>query len=308
MRIVALVVAAVVVLVVAFLMIFLRRQTISYATRWVGPPQESTDWAPLPGEPDLHLVAVGDMGDSGRRSDSVAAAVSRVDEAQPIDDLLLLGDNVYPDGDPDRIPETVFDPYAAVLEHADLLAIIGNHDVMGGRADEQLEVLGQSGNRWAVEQADTLVVGLDSNELLRDGEEQLDWLDRTLADSGATWRIVAVHHPPYSAGYQGSSLRVREQLAPILERHGVQLVLSGHDHDYQRSTTMDGVNYVVSGAGSGTRRTGRSDFTAESFAWLHFTDIGVYEDRMVVRSVSEDLEMADQVEIAPDGSVTELGP
>ena len=101
---------------------------------------------------------------------------------------------------------------------------------------------------------------------------------------------------------------MREQLAPILERHGVQLVLSGHDHDYQRSITMDGVNYVVSGAGSGTRRTGRSDFTAESFAWLHFTDIGVYEDRMVVRSVSEDLEMADEVEIAPDGSVTELGP
>ena len=124
MRIVALVVAAVVVLVVAFLMIFLRRQTISYATRWVGPPQESTDWAPLPGEPDLHLVAVGDMGDSGRRSDSVAAAVSRVDEAQPIDDLLLLGDNVYPDGDPDRIPETVFDPYAAVLEHADQILLL----------------------------------------------------------------------------------------------------------------------------------------------------------------------------------------
>ena len=83
---------------------------------------------------------------------------------------------------------------------------------------------------------------------------------------------------------------------------------SGHDPDYQRSIPVNGVTYIVTGSGSGTRRTGAADFTAESFAWLGFVDIGVYPDRLVVRSLSEDLEMTDEIEIAPDGAVTELGP
>lgn len=218
-------------LVVAVLMIFLRRQSVSYVTRWIRPPQESVPYEALPAQPELHLVAVSD-----------------------------------PEG--------------------------------------QLRVLGMSGRFWSEERGDVLLVGLDSNRL---DDAQLGWLDGVLGNSDATWKIVALHHPPYSAGYQGSSLRTRERVAPVPARNGVQLVLSGHDHDWQRSNTIDGVNYVVTGSGSGTRRTGAEDFTANSFAWLGFADIGVYPDRLLVRSVSEDLDMSDMVEIAPDGTVTELG-
>ena len=63
------------------------------------------------------------------------------------------------------------------------------------------------------------------------------------------WTIVVLHHPPYSAGYQGSNDRRRATPSRrSFERYGVQLVLSGHDHDYQRSTPINGVTYVVSGA------------------------------------------------------------
>jgi len=78
----------------------------------------------------------------------------------------------------------------------------------------------------------------------------------------------------------------------------VQLVLSGHEHDYERSRPINGVTYVVSGAGSETRRTGREDFTAAAWSWHHFLDISVYPDRLVVRAVNQDVRVFDEVEIA----------
>jgi hypothetical protein len=288
-------VGAVVAVAVLLLFLSFRRQTVSYLTHWKGGPADTTSWAPWSEEPEVHLAAIGDMGDSGSRLDSVAAELTAVDRTQPFAALILLGDNVYPNGDPDRIPETVFAPFAGVIDGADLLAVLGNHDVMDGNGPGQLDVLGTE-RYWSWTQDDTLVVGLDSNDL---DDAQLAWLDRTLAAATQTWRIVAIHHPPYSAGYQGSSPEVREKVVPIVRRHGVQLVLSGHDHDYQRSNVLDGVTYVVSGGGSGTRRTGARDFTAVSFAVPHFLDIAVYRDRLLLRPVSDEGEVGDTVEIRP---------
>ena len=59
---------------------------------------------------------------------------------------------------------------------------------------------------------------------------QAAWLDRDLAASKAPWKIVYLHQPPYSSGNHGSDVKLRNQLAPVLDKHGVQLVLSGHDH------------------------------------------------------------------------------
>lgn len=109
-----------------------------------------------------------------------------------------------------------------------------------------------------------------------------------------------LHHPPYSAGYQGSNDAVRRTFVPVFERHGVQLVLSGHDHDYQRSRPINGVTYVVSGAASGTCGTGEEDFTAVSYSWLHFIEIGVFPDRLVVRAVNSELRVADEAVVPVD--------
>jgi hypothetical protein len=110
-----------------------------------------------------------------------------------------------------------------------------------------------------------------------------------------------LHHPPCSAGYQGSNVAVGRTLVPVFaNHHGVQLVLSGHDHDYQRSRPVNGVTCVVSGAASGTRGTGEADFTAVSYSWLHFVEIGVFPDRMVVRAVNPELRVADEAVVPVD--------
>jgi len=275
-----------------------RDQIYRYSTHLKGSPTETVAWTPFPaGErPELHVAVAGDVGDSGTRLDATAAAISELDARQPLDALALLGDNVYPTGDPAKLDDTVFTPFADLLqEGVELYAVLGNHDVMQGHAAGQVAALGMPGRWWARHEGDVLIVGLDST---RPGDpDQRAWLERTLASATEPWRIVMLHHPPYSAGYQGSNERVRRAFVPLFERYGVQLVLSGHDHDYQRSVPINGVTYVVSGGAAGTRRTGEADFTAVSFSWHHFVEVAVFPDRLVLRAINQHFRVADEAVI-----------
>lgn len=284
---------------VAALVVY-HRQIWSYLTHRKGAPSQTEPYEPLPVAPTplLRLAAIGDIGDSGGLLDASASAMARTGREAPYDVLLLLGDNVYPNGDPARLPETVFGPFDAILDQGtELLAILGNHDVEAGFGDAQMEALGMPARWWARDLGDVLLIGLDSTE--PDDVEQREFLEKTLAGADERWRIVALHHPPYSAGYHGSNTDVREAFSPLFEQYGVQLVLSGHEHDYQRSEPIDDVTYVVSGAGSGARGTGDADFTAMSWSDVHFLDITVYRDRLLLRAVTRDVRVGDEATIRP---------
>jgi Calcineurin-like phosphoesterase len=275
-----------------------------YASHRKGGPDTTVAWTPFTEQdpPAVHLAIAGDVGESGSGLDATAAAIADIGRVQPFDALVLLGDLAYPEGEPSKLPDTVFGPFADVLEQgASLLAVLGNHDVAEEKehVGSLLSALDMPGRWWARTLGDVLIVGLDSNR--PDDPAQLAWLDATLAAATERWRIVVLHHPPFSAGYQGSDEAVRRAFVPVFERHGVQLVLSGHDHDYQRSRPVHGVTYVVSGAAAGTRGTGEEDFTAVSYSWRHFVEIGVFPDRLVVRAVNPELRVADEAFIDPDG-------
>jgi len=65
-------------------------------------------------------------------------------------------------------------------------------------------------------------------------EEQAQWLDRELEASDAKWKIVTMHHPIFSSGGDRDSPDRRAALLPVINKHGVDLVLQGHDHTYAR--------------------------------------------------------------------------
>lgn len=289
---------AVVLLVAVVLVLQYHRQIGSLLTHRKGSPTHTEPYVPFPADdlPAVRVAVAGDVGDSGSRITATGQAVADIVGNDPFDVLLLLGDNVYPKGDPAKLPQTVFGPFGAVLdEGTDLLAILGNHDK--SRSDEQMAALGMPGRWWSTVRGDVLLVGLDSNE--PDNPEQLAWLEATLAASTQTWKIVALHHPPYSAGYQGSDMAARKAFVPLFERYGVQLVLSGHEHDYQRSIPINGVTYVITGAAAGTRRTGDASFTAVSFSWHSFVELGIYPDRIVGRVLNQDDRVADEWVLRP---------
>ncbi len=282
------------------------RQAWSYLTHWRGGPSVSWAPAPLAVAPELRLAAVGDVGDGSSHFDETSSQIYEVSRDVSYDVVYLLGDNIYPRGDPADLEERVLVPLRPILDDgAELLAVLGNHDVLDGHGDDQLAALGLPGRWHAFERGDVLLVGLDTED---DDPAQPAWLEQTLADSTAPWKIVVMHRPPYSAGYQGSNLALRELYGPIFERHGVQLVLSGHDHDYQRSVPVGGITYVVSGGGSSTRRTGTADFTAVAYAAQHYTDIAIYPDHLLLRAVDGEGMVFDEVRLDLDGVVTDLAP
>ncbi len=273
----------------------------AWLTKDVGAPSHGTVPTPLSVEdpPLVRLAAVGDVGTGSSAQQATADAMADAGRDRAFDALLLLGDNVYPDGDPAQLDEVVFEPFAATLDDgAQLLAVLGNHDVQNNDGDEQAAALGMPGRWYSRRLGPVLFVGLDSTRA--DDPAQKAWLEQTLAAATAPWKIVTMHHPMYSAGWHGSDETAREAFQATLERNGAQLVLAGHDHDYQRSRPINGVTYIVSGGAAKLRPTGRAAFTAVSWSALHLVDIAVWDDRITVRALGQDGLVYDEVTIRTD--------
>jgi len=276
-------------------------QVLTTVTEHTGAPDVTTPVLAVTTEaqPDLRLVVAGDVGTGDANEEEIAQMAARLGRSDTFDALLLLGDNVYPSGDPAQLPDTVFEPFGEVFASGtELLAVLGNHDVEAGHGDAQAAALGMPGRWYLRELGDVLLVALDSTQ--PDNPDQLSWLEAVLASSSAPWKIVVMHHAPYSAGYHGSDIPTRQAFSHLFEAHGVQLVLTGHEHDYQRSVPIGGVTYIVSGAGAKTRPTGRAEFTATSYSVRHVLDIGVWNDRLVVQAIGLDGAF-DSVELTRSG-------
>ena len=280
------------------------RERVSYWFEAQSDPPPVLGSATVPPVADAPLVrfaVVGDVGTGEADEISTATAVDELEGTDEYDALLMLGDNVYPDGDPRQVDRTVFEPFAGVLDGpTELLAVLGNHDVENGNGDAHAAALGMPERWYSTSFGDTLVLSLDSTR--PDDPDQLGWLTDTLAASSATWKIATMHHPPYSGGYHGSSDEVRDSFSPLFEEYGVQLVLAGHDHDYQRSKVINGVTYVVSGAAAKLRDTRKADFSVEAWSVLHFVDLAVWPDRLEVRAVDQAGDVFDDVVIPVETS------
>jgi 3',5'-cyclic AMP phosphodiesterase CpdA len=119
-----------------------------------------------------------------------------------------------------------------------------------------------------------------------DYSEQMKWLERDLAANPLPWKVIYMHRPPYSSGAHGSDTTLRNKLAPLLKKYGVQLVLSGHDHDYERMKPQDGTAFVVTGGGGvGTKSVGKSSFTAFSEDVIHFVYVEVTADELTLHAI-----------------------
>ncbi len=225
------------------------------------------------------FVVIGDSGSGAPIQQAIAAQMLRMYAQAPYASVLLLGDNVYPDGNPADFADRIVKPYRPLMEQGvRFYPVLGNHDVKGGFGDRQLAfwgvppfyrfTLGPPQNRVDFFALDTTAMLTGTLGAYKDNPEagrararaQLAWLDKALAESKAPMKVVYGHYPVYSSGMHGLLEVVKhdfkEQLEPILARHRVDLYLSGHEHHYERTQPRNGVTYIVSGgAGKSPRRT-----------------------------------------------------
>lgn len=251
----------------------------------------------LANAPTTRLAVAGDTGTgAGSAIDGTVEAMLAQDDSYGYDGLLLLGDLIYPEGDAEQAQSHVSGVFEPLTQRgARLIPVLGNHDYMSGEQAQVLQALGRS-TSWYVEEVGAVrAIVLDTEQV--DNPEQRAWLEETLAaPTDAPWTIVAMHKPAYSAGHHGSDTAIQEAWVPLFEQYDVPLVLAGHDHDYQRSTPINGVTYVVTGGAATLRPTGSQDFTAVSASIRHFVDLAISPTTITGRAIDQDGNLIDSFE------------
>ncbi len=89
---------------------------------------------------------------------------------------------------------------------------------------------------YSFDYGDAHFLCLDSNTYVDPTDTTLQaWVDQDLSDTDAAWKFVVYHHPAYNVGHEHYAEQQMRVLSPIFEKHGVALVFSGHEHNYQRT-------------------------------------------------------------------------
>jgi hypothetical protein len=198
----------------------------------------------------VQFVALGDSGGGG----SDQRALLQQIESVPFDFMIHTGDIAYDNGTLADFESKFFGIYAPVLAARPMFPTSGNHDYETADAApyRQVFVLPENGGDGGVERwysydwGNVHLVALDTE---RTGPIQAAWLEADLAANKLPWTIVYGHKPPHSSGEHGDDPAFNQYFVPILKAHHVQLVLSGHDHDYERFKPIDGITYIVTGGG-----------------------------------------------------------
>ena len=179
------------------------------------------------------VLAAGDIGRCDSEEDEYTA---RLLDRRP-GTVLMLGDAAYPAGTAAEFARCYAPTWGRHRSRTH--AVAGNHDYRTPGAAGFFDYFGlPEGARrrtgyYSLDLGGWHVVALDSNQPLGRGSAQYAWLASDLATRGARCTLAFFHHPRFSSGEHGNDPHVRPAWA-LLFAHGVEIVLSAHDHDYER--------------------------------------------------------------------------
>lgn len=198
---------------------------------------------------------------------------------------LMLGDNAYNSGTDTEFTNGQFNIYPTIMRNTPFWSAPGNHEFGTGGADSPTQTgpyydshtfptAGEAGGvasgteaYYSFDYANIHFVTLDSHDTSRAAPANpttnicpiggggagamYQWACADLAATDKDFVIALWHHPPYSKGSNDSDalsqlIEMRERFLPMMEAYGVDLVLSGHSHSYERSVLLDG-HYGLSG-------------------------------------------------------------
>lgn len=217
--------------------------------------------APTSAKP-TRIWVLGDSGNATTGQKNVRDAYYKFTGTRHTDLFLMLGDNAYMNGTDSQYQAELFNVYGAMLQKSALWPTFGNHDAESANSATQtgpyfnmltLPKNGEAGGvasgteaYYSFDYGNIHFICLDSSESSRSTTgAQLTWLKKDLAANHKTWTIAFWHHPPYSKGSHDSDtetelIEMRKNALPILESYGVDLVLCGHSHVYERSFFING--------------------------------------------------------------------
>ena len=201
-------------------------------------------------EGSVRFAIMGDTGTGSKQQQQLADLMKQYRDAFPFEFVLMMGDNLYGSETPADYKKKFQDVYQRLLDDkVKFYATLGNHDQPNERFYEYFNMKGKEYYRFS--EGNAAFYSLNSNYM---DKKQLQWLESELAKDTADWKIAFFHHPPYSSGGKhGSDKQLREVVEPMFLKYGVNVVLAGHEHFYERLKPQKGIYYFISGAGGKLR-------------------------------------------------------
>lgn len=214
-------------------------------------------------ETPLTAWILGDCGTGNSNARSVRDAYYSYIGSNHTDMMLFLGDNAYNDGTDLQYQNAIFENmYEEKLQNTVAWSCLGNHDGYSASSGSQtgpyydiftFPTGGESGGiasgteaYYSFDFGNVHFIILDSYDSDRSiGGAMYNWCLNDIQTTTAKWIVAMWHHPPYTKGShdsdtEGNLIQIRERFLPILEDNGVDLVLSGHSHSYERSYYLNG--------------------------------------------------------------------
>lgn len=226
------------------------------------------------------IWVLGDSGTANSEATAVRDAYYSFAGSSTTNLWLMLGDNAYENGTDPEYQQAVFNMYPTMLRASVLWPTIGNHDTAQATtvtpalpyfniftlptAAEAGGVASGTEKYYSFDYANIHFVCLDSMTSNRSSTgPMLTWLRNDLESTTQPWTIAFWHHPPYSKGshdsdYDTELAEMRQNAVPILEEYGVDLVLGGHSHSYERSFLIDSHYGIASTFISAMKKDGGS--------------------------------------------------
>ncbi len=220
--------------------------SIGDGTRW--SPWQPIKTAPGPGKRTRFLY----LGDAQTGFPGWGKLLATASARVPDADFLLIAGDLVDRGNERTNWDHFFLRAAGVFDRIPLMPCVGNHEYLDRgpqlyQAYFELPGNGPAGSGkdlvYSFTCGDVLLAVLDSTiaaASARAAKQQADWLDQVLTASTARFKIVAFHHPLYPSHPWRDVPGLRSAWIPVLDRHGVDLVLQGHDHAYLRTYPMRG--------------------------------------------------------------------
>jgi predicted phosphodiesterase len=264
----------------------------------------------LPNKPgSVKFAVIGDTGTGDQNQRSIANELASWRTRYPFDFVVMMGDNIYGGEKPSDFDKKFAIPYKPLLDAGvKFYAALGNHD--DAAVQRNYKPFNMNGQRFYSfkPQNGVRFFALDSNYV---DKAQLDWLDKELSASGSGWKIMFFHHPLYSSGEtHGSAEQQRGLLEPLFLKHGVNVVLTGHEHFYERIKPQKGVAYFIIGSSAKLRKGDLQKTALTTFGndtEYAFLLVEIAGDEMYFQAVTGDGKTIDAGSIRRAGDV-KAGP
>jgi len=257
-------------------------------------------------------------GDTRSQPDEHAAVIDGIINSGP-ELVLHTGDIVANGRNYDDWGPQFFDPAYNLMINTLVLPILGNHEYNGTGQLWFFDFFSLPGNEqwYAFTYGGVRFIGLNTMADYSAGSAQYNWLETELQSSeyiSATWHIVYLHHPPYTASSGHSDdTNVQTHLVPLFEQYGVDMVFGGHTHAYERYFN-NGVYYIVTGGGGAPLHSLVEDTqepireVGESVYHHCVIDVNVPDASLTLEARRNDGTVIDTITITKIGKATNPNP